>query len=82
MKSSYHCPSLKNNNDKNGEVMPRSMSTMQNSFANANELIESDAYADPYIRTPNVELKTSKTNTISHETFVKNNKLTNKMQLI
>lgn len=50
LKSSYHCPSLMNMNgsniENNMEALPRSMSTMQNSVAYGNELMNNEAYAD------------------------------------
>ena len=71
MKSSYHCPSLMNVNNPNMEnnmdqALPRSMSTMQNSVAYGNELINNEAYADTYTRTPNVELNKNPKKIISN----------------
>jgi hypothetical protein len=65
------------------QALPRSLSTMQNSVAYGNELINNEVYADAYTRTPNVELsKNQKTSTISLETFNKSNRMSNRMQLI
>lgn len=71
---------MENNMD---QALPRSMSTMQNSVAYGNELMNNEAYADAYTRTPHVELnKNPKTSTISLETFNKSNRMNNRMQLI